>query len=133
MNKLLPPNLFTQSPSAMLVAYRICESTPLSLVFLLLETHRGAEPHAPSPFPQYLQLPIQPAARSAVPRSEQMTGLISQVFVMAFDNRPNTKRAGWNHLEKQAAAARTKWLRTDVPLQNAAAYLHPAGSLLPGQ
>lgn len=62
-----------------------------------------------------------------------MTGLISQVFVMAFDNRPNTKRAGWNHLEKQEAAARMKWLRADVSLQNAAAYLHPAGSLLPGQ
>lgn len=53
-----------------------------------------------TPFPWYLQLLIHCAAHSAVPRAEQMIGLIPQVFVTAFDNRLNTKRAGWNHLEK---------------------------------
>lgn len=41
----------------------------------------------------HLQLLIPSTAHSAVPLSEQMTGLIPQVFVAAFDNRLNTKRA----------------------------------------
>lgn len=40
----------------------------------------------------HLQLLIPSTAHSAVPLSEQMTGLIPQVFVAVFDNRLNTKR-----------------------------------------
>lgn len=67
-----------------------------------------------------------------------MTGLIPEVFVTAFDNRLNTKRAGWNHLEKWEVLARTKWLHTDAcSLQTTPhkppTYLYPAGSLLRNQ
>lgn len=69
----------------------------------LLETREGiltfhqrcqGEAQTPkTPSLLHLQLLIHSTAHSAVPLSEQMTGLIPQVFVMVFDNGLNTKRA----------------------------------------
>lgn len=54
---------------------------------------KAQTPKIPSRFPLHLQLLIHSTAHSAVPLSEQMTGLIPQAFVTVFDNRLNTKRA----------------------------------------
>lgn len=55
----------------------------------------------------------------------------------SFDNRLNTKKAVWNHLENQEAAARTKRLHTAAcslqAEESAAPYLRPAGSPLANQ